>query len=361
MVEAFSDEMRDKEEGTDTHRRYSTMKVFKIIMVGITAVAILMTLGTSAGCAQEGSQEYTGPVEKITLGVSSPELSALIWVAENQGYFNDNGLNVTIKEYISGKDAVAALLAGEVDIATASSPAFVVEGFEHANLRILAILATANRIDVIARKDHGIAEISDLKGKTIGVSRGTSGEFFLGTFLLLNELSLEDVEIVDLRPPDLPEAILNGDTDATATWATYVYSIINSLGENAIIWDAQSGQPYYWLAVGTEDLIDTRPAAVERFLKAMVQAEEFLIMNEAAAQGIVLAHPDVEKAYLQFAWPKQRYDVVLPQHLLLALENEAKWSIDNNLTDKRKVPNYLDFVYLDGLEVVKPKAVTIIH
>jgi NitT/TauT family transport system substrate-binding protein len=46
---------------------------------------------------------------------------------------------------------------------------------------------------------------------------------------------------------------------------------------------------------------------------------------------------------------------------LIAFEDQARWRIKNNLTDKKDVPNYLNFIYLDALEGVKPEAVTIIH
>ena len=43
------------------------------------------------------------------------------------------------------------------------------------------------------------------------------------------------------------------------------------------------------------------------------------------------------------------------------MEDEASWLIENGLTDATEVPNYLDFIYLQGLEEVQPGAVTIIH
>ncbi|MEE9594876.1 MAG: hypothetical protein V3V92_05695, partial [Candidatus Hydrothermarchaeales archaeon] len=61
------------------------------------------------------------------------------------------------------------------------------------------------------------------------------------------------------------------------------------------------------------------------------------------------------------SWPKQEYAVKLPQAMLILFEDQARWRIKNNLTDKTRVPNYLDYIYLDALEEVKPGAVTIIH
>ncbi len=43
------------------------------------------------------------------------------------------------------------------------------------------------------------------------------------------------------------------------------------------------------------------------------------------------------------------------------MEDEARWAMKEGLTDKKEVPNYLDFIFMDALELVKPEAVTIIR
>ncbi len=88
------------------------------IFIGI---AIIVVIGISAGGCQKKPEKYTGPVEKITLAAYAGETAALVYVAEDQGYFEENGLDVTIKDYESGKAAADALIEGEVDIATSAA------------------------------------------------------------------------------------------------------------------------------------------------------------------------------------------------------------------------------------------------
>jgi len=47
--------------------------------------------------------------------------------------------------------------------------------------------------------------------------------------------------------------------------------------------------------------------------------------------------------------------------MLITMRDQSRWAIKNNLTDATEVPNYLDYIYLDALEEVKPEAVGIIH
>jgi hypothetical protein len=65
--------------------------------------------------------------------------------------------------------------------------------------------------------------------------------------------------------------------------------------------------------------------------------------------------------YLQTVWSDYQFSVSLDQSQLLAMEDEARWLINNNLTDATDLPNFLNFVYLDGLETVKPNSVNIIR
>jgi hypothetical protein len=105
----------------------------------------------------------------------------------------------------------------------------------------------------------------------------------------------------------------------------------------------------------------THRSTIERFLRAVVQAEQFVKSNDEQARRIVALEFGYDASYVDSIWTNHNFAVTLPQSLLLLMESEARWRIENRLTDKTKVPNYLEFIYFDGLEAVKPDAVTIIH
>jgi NitT/TauT family transport system substrate-binding protein len=101
--------------------------------------------------------------------------------------------------------------------------------------------------------------------------------------------------------------------------------------------------------------------AVERFLKALVQAEAFVNTHNEEAKEFIGQTFGYDQSYLDSIWPNQEFIVALPQAMLVVLEDQARWRIENGLTDATEVPNFLDFLYMDGLEVAKPAAVTIIR
>jgi len=337
-------------------------KMKKILITGFTVLAAVIVIGLGIGgyfgLSQERA-EYTGPVEKITVASAEYLTGVLVYVAEDQGFFEKNGLEVTIKGYGSGKACADALIAGEADISTSADNVFVSNSFEHADLRVFGTVATAQVKDLVARKDKGITTINDLIGKKIGITKKSGAEFQLVVFLTFNGISQKDVELVDLKPPEMMGAISNGDIDAVFVWDPYLYNIKIELGENAISW--HGGEDFYFVLLTKEDWLEKNPAAAERFIKAMLEAEGYIKDNSEEAKEFARNRFDYESDYMDYSWPKQEFAVMLPQAMLIAFEDQARWRIENKLTDKTEVPNYLDYLYLDGLKALKPGAVTVFH
>jgi NitT/TauT family transport system substrate-binding protein len=110
-----------------------------------------------------------------------------------------------------------------------------------------------------------------------------------------------------------------------------------------------------------EDWLDKNPAAAERFMKSMLGAEDYIRDNSEEAKEFAMDRFDYESDYMDYSWAQQEFAVILEQAMLILFEDQARWRIEHGLTDATEVPNYLDFIYLDALEEVKPEAVTIIR
>ena len=332
-----------------------TKKNIILIIVVIAAVGGSILLWQNI---QKQLEKYTGPIEKVRLSAYLGEFSGLIWIAENKGYFKDNGLDVTIKTRQSGVEAMQDLLDGSADISDEAEFVAVAQSFDRNDFKILASIDSISAMYTVARKDHGIGQISDLKGKKIGVTKGSQAEFFLGTFLTFNNLNLSDVQIIFLTPAEIKSKIASGEIDAALTWQPYVYQIKKNLGENGIAWPAQSGQEFSFLLTGSKELVEKRPQVVERFLKAMLQAEQV----DAKEQQVILKNRlNDEQSYIQEIWPNNDFQVELNQKLMPFMEDEARFEIENKLTDKTEIPDYFNFIYFNALEKIKLEAMTIIH
>ena len=305
---------------------------------------------------------YNGQIESINVAYSPFESLTLFWVAENQNFFSQNGLNVTAHKYDTGAGALAGVLNGEDDIVVGTTEfpltANILNG---AQIRTISSIAKSEFIYLVGRVDRGIHEVSDLKGKTIGTAFGTIAQFYLGRFLDLNGLSIQEVTIVDLKTPaEWVDAVANGSIDAVATAQPTAEVAKDELGDNAVFWSIQSSQPLYAQAIATDEWIMSHPEIVNRFLKSLFQAEDFIINHPADAKAIVKNQLNLTDAYIGKVWSQNQFSLSLDQSLLLTMQDEAIWLISNHLTNTTTVPNFITYVYEDGLKSVKPGAVNII-
>jgi NitT/TauT family transport system substrate-binding protein len=216
-----------------------------------------------------------------------------------------------------------------------------------------------NDVKVVGRKDQGIANSLDLKGKTIGVTKGSTGHSFLSFFLTHNGLDISDVEILDMEATELAHALAERKVNAIATWEPHILDAKELLGERAILFESKDIFREDWYLVANKDFIKKHPQAIERLLRSIVGSEEFIIKNREKSIDIVAGRLKTDRTLIDKCWDDFEFKLVLDQSTIINLEDSARWSISNKLTDAEKVPNYLDFIYVDALKAVKPMAVTI--
>src|SRR6476646_5492235 len=102
-----------------------------------TVVAVLFVGASFARFVYEKQPTLSNkPLEHITTG-NVGEYSTLSIIAKQKGFFAKNGLDVSMQDYLSGPDAMADLLAGKIDTATASDFVGVSNSFSGEDLKIL--------------------------------------------------------------------------------------------------------------------------------------------------------------------------------------------------------------------------------
>jgi ABC-type nitrate/sulfonate/bicarbonate transport system substrate-binding protein len=330
-------------------------KVIVALVAGVVIIFVLLSLFFLR------KPPGPGELEKLRIGVSADPISALVYIARQQNLFKRQGLDVSVENYEAGAYAVNDLLAGKVDVAAASEFVLVLQSFKRPDLRTIGSISSSDTNEMLARKDHGIEKPEDLRGKRVAVSKGTNSEFFLDTFLFLNGLHPDQIQIVYLKPNETVKALSEGKIDAGVNLFSYFDMIRKHHGGNMVSWSAQSGQDFYFLLITRGGVIKARPRVMTGLLKAVLEAETFLREHEREAQNIVAGALTLAPETVVNSWARTRFRVRLDQELLTLMEDEARWAIRNKLVDAQKVPNYLNLLYLEGLEKIRPEAVSVIH
>jgi NitT/TauT family transport system substrate-binding protein len=322
-------------------------------VLGLTAALYL------GSCSRNSDSEKKSA---ITIGMEATAVNSLIYIAQDQDYFAANGLKAVINDgYPSGAAATDRMLAGEVDVSTTAELAIVRYAFAGKEARTIGSIDMFMHMKLIGRKDRGIERVSDLSGKRIGVPVKTAADFKLGRFLDLHRIDRSKITIVDVQAPQAVEALTTGGVDAVVVWQPNAMTLQDHLGNNAVVWSVQSGQPMYCILVSDGKWVESHPDLLKRFLKSLLQAEDFMIRNADRSRDIVQKRLGYDDHYIKTIWPEHQFSVRLDQSMITAMEDQARWMIENGLTKERNVPDFLPYLHEGGLQAVKPLAVNIIR
>jgi NitT/TauT family transport system substrate-binding protein len=285
-----------------------------------------------------------------------------IFIALERGDFKAVGLDVKIKlNYTNGMETMKAILHGEADIALSSETPFINTILNGGQIEAIATTITARgHLGVVARKDRGIQMPMDLKGKNIGVTMGSNGEYFLDLVLLLNSIPETAVHRVDIKPQDMADTLLAGDVDAVATWNPQKHMVYKKLGDRGVLFTAKGIYKPFFIAAATKAFIHRHPQVIEKFIRALYNASQFIIANPRSSRAIVSRYLKIDSRVLEELGATYLFNVTLEQSLVLEFENQTHWSIRSKKTVPKRMPNYLDFIYIDALKKVAPQNMTII-
>jgi NitT/TauT family transport system substrate-binding protein len=327
----------------------------------VLGIVLLLSLTVfSASCQKP--EKSIGPKEKVTIGIGPGVLSLPFIIAREKGFFQEEGLDATLRLYPSGKKrSMEAMLEGEVDSATLTETPIVFSSFMRDDFAVFATFAYSyDNSKIIGRKDRGVSKPADLKGKKIGFTAGTSSHFFAQVYLTEHQIDTAAVKLVNCPPADLPGALKEGRVDAIAILEPYAYMAMEALPGKAVRLPGSNLYKQTFNLVVMRSYAKGHPELLKKVLKTVDRAITFIKQNRNESIALMTKSLKPGEDLFVSVLDGVVFELSLEHSLFTILEDEARWAIANKLTDKTKVPNYLGYFYLDAMKAVKPEAVTII-
>ena len=326
-----------------------------------SGVLLLATALAATGCTRR--EDKAAPAAAVTEAVTFCQggiLAPLPLIARDEGMFAAEGVNVTLSVYGDGKLAMDALLSGACQFAIVGEPPLVKQSFERDDFVILATTLTSeNATKVLARRDRGIASPPDLKGKTIGVRKGTISHHFLDILLKKYGIRQGDVTLRFMELKEMPAALTAGEIDAYSSSDIYYLQGLQLLGDRVVTL-SEPGLCYNAASlVAKRDYVASHGETARKVVKALIAARTWTAAHPRETEQRVAAANRLSLADVATIMREQRHDVILEQPFILSLEDHARWLVGNGAVQSRAIPNYLHFVDPAPLAAVQPSAMTI--
>ena len=227
--------------------------------------------GTPAGNSE------TPTVETVDINVGYMPNYGGLWslmTAKEKGFFEEEGLNVTMTQFDDGPTIIAAMENGSVNFGYIGQGAhkLCVQG----NATIIALSHISNGDALIG--GPGISTVEDLKGKVVAYSSGTSSEDILRNALAAHNMTMDDIQAMDMDAPSIVTAMMSGGVDACATWSPNSLTILEGmegttkLADNMTFSDTTVSLAS-WIA--TPKYLEENRDVTVRFVRALMKAMDY--------------------------------------------------------------------------------------
>ena len=298
-------------------------------------------------------------IEKITFAINPVPPSALVFIAEEKGFFSEEGLSIEYANFQTGKLALDALLGGGAEISTTADVPIALAGLAGQEFKVVATIGWSKTdVHVVARKDSGIGVASDLRGKKIATTQGGGPMFFTHKFLEANNIALAEVNITYMLPSDMVVALSKGELDAIVIFGPYHLNAVELLGKNAVVFSPGDIYGETWNIVASKEYAKKNPEGIRRFLRALLKAENFLKSNKQESIEITAKQSNIEKNTLEGYWGTLNFELVLNKVLTDYLDLEAEWAIETGISKSTTLPDYEKLIDPSFLRELKPEAIS---
>lgn len=264
---------------------------------GACSWVILLSVATQLTAAP--LQPFTVVLDWLVNADHAPLL-----VAQDQGFFADEGLSVTLINPVNPDDAVKWVALNKADVAVTYEPALMIQIDKGLPLIRVATLIASPLDTLVILANHGIHSINELKGKKIASSSGSSQHIALETMLNKHGVSLADVTIVNVHF-NLLQALLSRQVDAAIGLMRNVELLeLERLSQPMIaFYPEEEGVPSYEELIIVAHAKHVDDPRLRAFVRALERGTEYLLHHPAACfERASQRYPELNTASARAAW-----------------------------------------------------------
>ncbi|GAA3444858.1 ABC transporter substrate-binding protein [Planomonospora venezuelensis] len=274
----------------------------RAIVAGLAAVLALSACGGSdpADTAEAGA---AGGLEKaeITIGALPIPDSAALYIANERGFFKEEGLTVKIETVQGGAQAQQSLIGGSLDATQTNYVSTFLAVSAGNKLKIVSDLyqATPDSFNIMVPKDSPIKTPADLKGKKIAVnSQKNIGTLAVTSVLKAHGLTAEDVTFLEFPFPEMAGKLEQGIVDAAWMTEPHLTAVQKNIGAQKLA-DTMTGPTADFPIAGvvvTEEFLTQHPKTVAAFQRGLAKAQQIAASDRKAVEKILPTFTKIDAA-----------------------------------------------------------------
>jgi len=300
--------------------------------------------------------KFANDPDKLTIGYSTEETFALVTLAKQKGFFEEDNVAIDYRKFKTDKDVLDALGENKIDLAVVEDIEYVVTFPPTRSQKILASISSAESYFYLLDIKKGLLALDNLAGKSLGLVESAGNNYWLE-----NSLSIRsEVRIKKLKPNKLAKKFANADIDSVLAKQPLVYKTENlehSAVQSMRI-SAQGGKKSNTILIVNEDFLLSNKEILGSFLKILYKAENLYIEKPEEVKEILLAQWGVEQSYLTEVLGDYEYKLVLDSRLKDEMSAQHNWKRQKGRNTSSSEFVLEDIFYYPLLRGVKPEAVS---
>jgi NitT/TauT family transport system substrate-binding protein len=262
------------------------------------------------------------------------------FVANEKGFFKEEGLDVKAKSFSSPGDSLLPLMAGDLDAALSTADSVItVLDKAPGQVKVVYLTDTSAGADAIVAKKE-IPNLKAIKGHTVAATLGQCNQLLLEKALEKAGLTDKDIQLKNMNADDSGAALVAGKLDVAVTWEPWITKASGENKGHVIFSSAETPNLILDVLAISSKTSSKKAAETRAFLKGLNHGYEFLQQHPdeacALAAKILDQKPDEVKAMLPkviFYSPKKNIEVMENGSAAKASKEVAQFFKDKKISD----------------------------
>ena len=300
----------------------------------LLSIVLSLALAGSFGCAASADDSYSADTVNIAIQPSAAFVP--LYYAKEMGWIeealSEYGVEVVWNEFESGPPMNESLASGSSDIGVVGDVPIVSAIAAGQENQLIALTCDAPlSYNLLVSPDSDIASAADLKGKKVATVVGSTAHNLIDKLLKSADLTMSDIELINISAGDVETVLVNQEVDAAAIWEPTVTRLVDKGSAKIVATGEDCG------LLGVNGMVARKAFVEENPLISRIVAEQFQKGIEA------LEEPDEE------IWAKVAQDLTLDEEQLTAVSSKFDYKVEVAQEDIDGLNDTIEFLVSIGV------------